>query len=91
LSDPDRARSLLSAGGFTDIELDGLEEPMYFGPDPDAAHQVLSGQMGWMLQGLDDTRRAHALDALYRTLQAHHTERGVAFGSAAWLITATRT
>jgi SAM-dependent methyltransferase len=90
LSDPDRARSLLSAGGFTDIELDGLEEPMYFGPDPDAAHQVLSGQMGWMVQGLDETRRAHALDALYRTLQAHHTERGVAFGSAAWLITATR-
>lgn len=91
MSDPDRARNLLSASGFTDVGLAGLEEPMYFGPDPDDAHRFLSGQMRWILEGLDDTGKVRALDALHRTLQAHHTHAGVVLGSAAWLVTAIRT
>jgi len=43
-----------------------------------------------MLQGLDDDGRARALDALRASLEAHHTAQGVAYRSAAWLITATR-
>jgi hypothetical protein len=42
--------------------------------------------MGWMLQGLDDTGRARAADAV----AAHETRHGVVFGSAAWTIHANR-
>jgi hypothetical protein len=41
-----------------------------------------------VLDGLDEPARAGALDALHRTMQAHHTPEGVAFRSAAWLVTA---
>jgi hypothetical protein len=43
-----------------------------------------------MLEGLDDTRRAGALDALHVTLAAHETPEGVLYESAAWLIRARR-
>jgi hypothetical protein len=43
-----------------------------------------------MVQGLDEDGRARALDALRSTIEAHHTDRGVEYASAAWLITASR-
>ncbi|HEX2300976.1 MAG TPA: SAM-dependent methyltransferase, partial [Pseudonocardiaceae bacterium] len=88
MSDPDRVHALLSSAGFDDVRVSGLAERMYFGPDPDDAHRLVSGLMHWMLDGLDDTARAGALDALHRTMREHHTDRGVAFRSAAWLVTA---
>ena len=90
LSEPARVRALLTAGGFTDIELESRQEPMWFGHDAEDAHRFLVGLMGWMLQGLDDPGRIRALDALRRTLSAHDTGRGVLYESAAWTIQATR-
>lgn len=46
------------------------------------------GMAVWMLEGLDDRRRACALKALRTSIQTHQTARGVAYGSAAWLVTA---
>jgi len=63
---------------------------MWFGRDTDDAHRLVSGLLGWMLEGLDDTRRARALDALSATMVAHGTPDGVLYESAAWLIRARR-
>ncbi|MGH9085454.1 MAG: class I SAM-dependent methyltransferase [Acidimicrobiales bacterium] len=90
LSDPDRVRTVLGAGGFTDIGLEGTTAGMWFGHDADDAHRFVLGLMGWMLEGLDDAGRARAADGLRATIAAHETGSGVVFGSAAWTITATR-
>ena len=63
---------------------------MWFGTDADDAHRFVLGLMGWMLDGLDDTGRARAMDRLPATMAAHETSDGVVFGSAAWTIKATR-
>ena len=91
LSDPDRVRGILTAAGFTGVELDGTDAGMWFGADAEDAHRFVLGLMGWMLQGLDETGRARAVDGLRTTMAAHQTGDGVVFGSAAWTITATRT
>jgi hypothetical protein len=43
-----------------------------------------------LTQDLDDHSRAQALAALHQTIAAHEETDGVLFGSAVWLITATR-
>ena len=90
LADPDRARTTLTAGRFTDITLEGTTAGMWFGTDVEDAHRFVLGLMGWMLQGLDETGRARAVDALRATMAAHETSDGVVLGSAAWTIRATR-
>jgi SAM-dependent methyltransferase len=90
LSDPDLVRDLLTSAGFTDVRLQALFEPMYFGRDVDDACQFISGQFGWMLNGLDDDTRARALDSLRASMADHQTERGVLYDSAAWLVQARR-
>jgi SAM-dependent methyltransferase len=90
LAQPDRVRAVLSAAGFVDIDLEPVDEPMWFGDDADDAHRLVSGLLGWMLEGLDDERRRHALDALHGAMTAHETPDGVLFQSAAWLIGARR-
>jgi SAM-dependent methyltransferase len=90
LSDPDRVRTVLSAAGFAEVSLEASVADMWFGTDPDHAHRMVIGLMGWMLDGLDADDRAAARDALHRTLEAHRAPDGVRFGSAAWIIRATR-
>jgi hypothetical protein len=63
---------------------------MWFGTNADDAIRFVLGLMGWILQGLDDTDRAQAADALRDTMAAHETHHGVVFGSAAWTIHANR-
>jgi hypothetical protein len=63
---------------------------MVFGDDADDAFDFVLGLLGWMLDGLDDARRAGALDALRATAAAHETGEGVVYNSAAWIIRATR-
>jgi SAM-dependent methyltransferase len=90
MSDPGRVRATVYRAGFRSVTEVGMTEPMCFGPDPDSAHDLVLGLLGWMLQGLDDAGRARAVDALRATLEAHHTPHGVLFDSAAWLVTARR-
>jgi SAM-dependent methyltransferase len=90
LSEPDRVRSILTAAGFTGIELEAVTAGMWFGNNADDAQRFVLGLMGWMLQGLDDPGRRRAVDALRATMVAHETADGVVFGSAAWTIRATR-
>jgi len=90
LSGPDRVRGLLTCAGFCDVDLEAHEAPMWFGDDVDAAHRFVLGLMGWMLRGLDEPGQRRADDNLRHTLVAHSTGGGVLYGSATWIIRATR-
>ncbi|MGA9309100.1 MAG: methyltransferase domain-containing protein [Pseudonocardiaceae bacterium] len=90
LNDPDRVRPLLRSAGFEDVQLRGLSEPMYFGPDPDDALRFISGQHAAMVRDLDADTRSRALDNLRASMSDHQTEGGVYYDSAAWLIEAQR-
>jgi SAM-dependent methyltransferase len=89
LSDADRDRDILTAAGFTDVELEAAQERMWFGADTEEAKQAALGVFGWLLDDLDNDNRARALDALEATLDAHHTADGVIYDSSVWVITAT--
>jgi SAM-dependent methyltransferase len=90
LSDPDRVRHLLITSGYADVEFDPVDALMWFGTDAVDADGFVLGLLGWMLDGLDDAGRARAIDALRATTEAHETTDGVTYGSAAWIIRATR-
>jgi SAM-dependent methyltransferase len=87
LAEPDTVRTLLGDAGFTGVQVADVREPALFGRDPVAARDVMATLLGWLLDGRDaDAARA----SLLATMQAHHGPDGVAFGSAAWLVTAVR-
>lgn len=90
MSDPARVESILQSAGFEKPQLEGLSEPMYFGADPEDAFEFILGLNGWMLGGLDEAGRERAIGALRASLEAHATSDGVTYGSATWLVTATR-
>jgi hypothetical protein len=90
LADPERVSAVLSSAGFTGIDLDPVEAPMWFGTDAADAQRFIIGLVGWMLEGLDESGRRRALDDLHATVDAHATDDGVVFGSAAWIIRAAR-
>ena len=90
LADPGRVRQLLTRAGFTGIEIDPMQAPIWFGAHPGDAHEFALGLLGWMLEGLDEDRRAQALAALRATVTAHSTPDGVTYRSGAWLIRAQR-
>jgi SAM-dependent methyltransferase len=90
MSDPDRVTEILTGAGFAAPAFNGLEEPMYFGPDPAAAERLVLGVMGWLLADLDEEARRRALHDLRISLDAHRTSEGVAYRSAAWLVTTRR-
>ena len=90
LADPSWVNQLLTETRFTDVEIDPLQGPMWFGVDSDDAYDFALGLLGWMLAGLDGNHRARALSALRSTVAAHHTADGVVYNSGTWLIRARR-
>ena len=92
LADPDRARSLLEAAGFAEVDCQSVEAPVSHGRDADAAFTFVSNQglTRFLMQGLDDDGRARALAALRASLEAHAGADGVRYDSAAWLVRARR-
>jgi ubiquinone/menaquinone biosynthesis C-methylase UbiE len=89
-SDPEQVQDLLSAAGFCDVAIEGWSGPMWFGADAQDAYGFIVGLMSWMLEGLDVDVRELALGTLRETVDNHSTSSGVTFGSATWLITASR-
>ena len=90
LSDPERVRTLLTGAGFADPELRDLREPMHLGRSADDATRFVLGLNKRMLADLDGATRTRAVEALTQTMRDHAGPDEVTFGSAAWLITATR-
>lgn len=90
LGDPDHVRRLLERAGWSGIDVEDLALPMFFGADADAATTFVSGLLAWMLADLPPERRSALLGDLAVAMRAHETADGVAYRSAAWLITARR-
>lgn len=89
LSDPARVRAVLDAAGFVDVRLEGVEEPMVFGDDPDDAVAYQAGLHAGLLAELDTPTREEVVARLRADLAAHHEPGlGIRYPSAAWLVTA---
>jgi SAM-dependent methyltransferase len=86
LADPAVVEELLTAAGFAGIAVTGVEEPVFYGPDVDAAVEWVRGFTS--TKELLTTPDAEA--RLGATMAAHRGPDGVWFGSAAWLVTAGR-
>jgi SAM-dependent methyltransferase len=92
LAAPNRVHGILESAGFSDVDVERLDEPMYMGPDADRAFDSVKrfGIVGGLLGDLDDGARAAALGALRQTIAAHETSDGILFGSSSWVVRAVR-
>lgn len=90
LADPDQVLTLLGHAGYIDGQMTSITAPMWLGDSPDEAWTFVSemGIVRGLTGGLDEPTAAAALSELRRRIDARQTPDGVAFGSAAWLITA---
>jgi SAM-dependent methyltransferase len=92
LSDPAIAAGVLTMAGFASVGFAQVREPVFYGPDVDAAYDAVIG-LGFAeraLAGADTAAADKALQRLRALLNAHLTADGVLFGSRAWIITAYR-
>ena len=92
LADPAATAGMLTAAGFTAVEVTEVCEPVCYGSDAaTAANAVAELRMGQdLLADLDAGSRSRARDRLLAVLDTHDTGEGVWFDSAAWLVTARR-
>ncbi|MET9605196.1 class I SAM-dependent methyltransferase [Streptomyces sp. NPDC006512] len=90
LTDPDRIRGLLTAGGFTGVGVRRVEVPGRWGTDAaDAAAFLLDSGPGRHLLGqVTPLRQAQARLALTAALRPHETGGAVWLRSSSWLVTA---
>jgi ubiquinone/menaquinone biosynthesis C-methylase UbiE len=91
LGDPAVSREILSTAGFASIKFAEVREPVFYGPDVNAAFDALTG----LYLAQDALARVNepsdkALQRLRDLLKAHLTAEGVLFDSRAWIITAHR-
>lgn len=82
LADPATAERLLTAAGFTDVEVTDVREPVYYGANAEAAHDAIRGL------GMADGADARAQNRLLAVLAEREQPDGVWFDSRAWIITA---
>ena len=92
LADPAVAEGILTAAGFAEISFTDVHEPVYYGPDPAVAFDVVRGLRSTrdLLAGLDAGEADRALDRLRATLAAHQGADGVFFDARSWIIAARR-
>jgi SAM-dependent methyltransferase len=93
LADPTHTQRILTAAGLADVGFTAVHEPVYYGPDPDAAYDAVLGlrHARDLLASRDPATAEQAVDRLRATLAAHHADSGVLFDSHAWIVTARRT
>src|SRR5215470_1359097 len=92
LADPAVAEGILTAAGFAEISFTDVREPVYYGPDPEVAFDVVRGLRSTrdLLAGLDAGEADRALDRLRASLAAHQAADGVFFDARSWIIAARR-
>lgn len=88
LADPERVRSLLEGAGWSDVDFESLDEPMWFGPDADAATTFIVGQMAWLFRTLEADEQRQAEANLHEVMSSHAGSDGVQLRSGIWLVTA---
>lgn len=89
LGDPAATTGLLAAAGFASVGFAEVREPVFYGPDVDAAQEA----MVELFLPKDAPARADAaadgrMRRLRALLEAHLTADGVLFDSRAWIVTA---
>ncbi|MBE1501831.1 ubiquinone/menaquinone biosynthesis C-methylase UbiE [Amycolatopsis lexingtonensis] len=89
LGDPRNFHEILTAAGFTGIEVTELSEPIDYGTQAEAYDFVL-GMSRDLFEELEPAEVPAAHDRLRAVLAAHDTGDGVWFGSRAWFVTAHR-
>ncbi|MFE8008868.1 class I SAM-dependent methyltransferase [Streptomyces sp. NPDC057418] len=92
LTDPDRIRALLAAGGFTGVDAQRVEVPGNWGADAaDAAAFLLdSGPGRHLLNQVGRPEQTEARQALTAALHRHEADGAVWLRSGSWLVTAAR-
>ncbi|MEV4573738.1 class I SAM-dependent methyltransferase [Nonomuraea jabiensis] len=92
LADPAVAAGVLTAAGFTAVEITEVREPLYYGPDAAGARDALVNlrMVKDLVADLDAAATARALDRLLALLDDHDIGEGVWFDSRAWLVVARR-
>ncbi|WP_028045230.1 class I SAM-dependent methyltransferase [Cellulomonas sp. URHE0023] len=86
-ADPDRVRSLLTAAGWTGVELASVTEKLPVGDSPeDAVAFLASGTLGRrLLDGSDEQTQARVLAEVRAALAPHTRGDGVRLGASVWL------
>ena len=69
----------MTAAGFSDVTVEGLDGIVDIGPDSGRADDLAPGLLGWT--GSTTTPRKRLQDALRRTTHAHTAPDGVRFGA----------
>ncbi len=92
LGDPSTAESILTAASFAEVAFEDVHVPVYYGPDPATAFDLVCDLMMTkdLIAGLDSAATERALSRLRDTLPAHHTAEGVLFDSRSWIVSARR-
>jgi hypothetical protein len=82
---------ILERAGFADVALEDVHEPVFYGPDLDAALAWVRGfqDVSEFLSTLDPAARDRAVERLRDALADHRGgDGGVTFDSRAWLVSA---
>jgi SAM-dependent methyltransferase len=91
MGDPAITTDVLNASGFVSVEFAEVHEPVFYGPDVDAACEAVIGlQFAKDLLARADEEGDAARQRLRDLLETHLTADGVLFDSRAWIITAYR-
>jgi len=90
LADPPAVTGVLRAAGFADVAFTDVDEPVYYGPDVEAAFDWIHGftSTSEALKRLDPAAATRADERLREAIAAHLSHDGVWFGSRAWIVTA---
>jgi SAM-dependent methyltransferase len=87
LADPTVTTRILTAAGFASVAFADLHEPVFYGPNVDAAYDAVVGLFTGQ-DALAGTEIDEALQRLRALLDAHLTPDGVLFDSRSWIVTA---
>ena len=92
LADPPAVTEILEGAGFGDVTFTDVSEPVYYGPDVDAAMDWVRGfaYTREILRQLDPAAAERAVGRLREALATHLGDDGVWFNSRAWVVTARR-
>ncbi|MEU9032028.1 methyltransferase domain-containing protein [Streptomyces sp. NPDC048383] len=92
LTDPDRIRAVVTAGGFSDVDVQRIEVPGKWGADAEDAAAFLldSGPGRHLLDRVGRRQQTQARQALTATLSRHEADGAVWLRSSSWLVTAVR-
>ena len=92
LADTHTTRNILAGSGFTEISFTDVAEPVYYGPDPATAADLVLGfrNIQDQLASLEPAAAEQARQRLLTLMEQHAGSDGVRFGSRTWIIGARR-